>query len=124
MKFRDILKNAVYTFITFSLVIAMALVARNSDIIVGKNGVEKDTVSPDYNVENVTDSVYEDRIETYLYSEFYDVSVWEGDYEDSKDNIAVQDEQDVWQQDFREPVNERESQRWDDKKALTESVND
>lgn len=124
MKFRDILKNAVYTFITFSLVIAMALVARNSDIIVGKNDVEKDTVSPDYNVENVTDSVYEDRIETYLYSEFYDVSVWEGDYEDSKDNIAVQDEQDVWQQDFKEPVNERESQRWDDKKALTESVND
>lgn len=127
MSFRDILRTAGYTLLTFSLVVALALIAKNDDIFLDKDVVaEEDTVNPNYNAENVTKTTYEDETETYHYEEINNGQTWGWYYEDSKDNIGVKDELDVWQNEITETVDGMGSSSWDNKRGeyFTDSSNE
>lgn len=94
MSFRDILRTAGYTLLTFSLVVALALIAKNDDIFLDKDVVaEEDTVNPNYNAENVTNEsdTYE-----YLTDYYMESDVWEDNYEEPTDRIGPLDKNDEY----------------------------
>lgn len=92
MNIRDVLRNAGFTLLTFSLVVFMALVAKNGDIIVGKNDKE-DTVSPNYSVENVTKTTYENESYGYLPDYYMESTEWGKDYKEVEDMIEPWDKE-------------------------------
>lgn len=90
MNIKDVLRNAGVTLLTFSLVVAMALMAKHGASAKRKNDKEGD-VRPDYNVENVTKSAYEDESDRHAYYYNIESTAWDGFFDEQEDVIKVLD---------------------------------